>query len=179
MVGRVGAFGLVLQSLGVTAFDSGLGLAESHNLASLNRRLTDRERQRRAEKGGGGPASRVYLEALKTTLPAKVAEVVVRREELRQYFACSLGCCRFRALDDLGSRARMHYLHVRRAEVDKATALPIAAMRLHQMETQLREASDLAARLHRALPDAGLPDFGHLDRWLGLIAREQNAALAA
>jgi len=58
-------------------------------------------------------------------------------------------------------------------------ALPIAAMRLHQAETQLRSASDLAGQVRRAMPEAGLPDFGHLDRWLGLLAREQDAALAA
>ena len=179
VVGRVGAFGLVLQSLGIDAFDSGLGLAESHNLASLNRRLTERERARRAEKGGGGPQSRVYLQSLKTTLPAKSALAIVQNDQLRHHFACSLGCCRFRALDDLGARARTHYLHVRRSEVDSAKALPIAAMRLHQVESQLREASDLAARLRRTLPDVELPDFGHLDRWLGVLAREQGAALAA
>lgn len=43
---RVGAFGLVLQSLGITAFDSGLGLAEASNLAQLNHPLTERDRER-------------------------------------------------------------------------------------------------------------------------------------
>jgi hypothetical protein len=179
IVGRVGAFGLVLQSLGVSAFDSGLGQAESHDLASLNRRLTDRERTRRAEGGGGGPARRVYLRELMTTLPANAADAIVRDETLRHHFTCSLGCCRFRALEELGSRARIHYLHVRRAEIDRAAALPAAALRLHEVETQLRQAADLGERVRRALPRAGLPDFGHLERWLRLLAREQQTAAAA
>jgi hypothetical protein len=69
IVGRVGAFGLVLQALGITAFDSGLGQAEAHDLATLNRPMTERERQRRTEgQGGGGPAQRIYLEPVKTAL---------------------------------------------------------------------------------------------------------------
>lgn len=179
VVGRVGAFGLVLQSLGFAAFDSGLGLAETHSLSSLNRPLTERERERRRAEGGGGPASRVYLEPLKTTLAARAARAIVASEALRQHFACTHGCCRFRDVAELDGRARIHYLHARRSEVDQMRALPIAAMRLHQMETQLRSARDLAARVRRALPETDLPDFTHLDRWLGLLAREQEAAMAA
>ena len=117
----------------------------------MNRCLTERERARRAEKGGGGASNRVYLESVKTTLPAKVAGAVVESNELRHHFACALGCCRFKDLTRLPERSRMHYLFTRRAEVDRLSALPIAAMRLHQMETQLRGASDLAARLRRTL----------------------------
>lgn len=178
VVGRVGAFGLVLQALGVPVFDSGLGLAEAHDLASLNRRLTERERERRAEKSGG-PPGRVYLQPVKTTLPAKVAASVLASEELRHHFTCTLGCCRFRALEDLPIRARSHYLFVRRAEVDRMRRLPVSAMRLHEVETQLRSARDLGSMLRRSLPEAGLPSFAHLDRWLGLLAREQQLAFAA
>ncbi len=179
LAGRVGAFGLVLQALGINGFDSGLGMAEAHDLASLNRPLTDKAKQRRAEKKGGGPSTRVYLGPLKTTLTAKAASIILEDPSLRHHFACTLGCCRFRALEDLASRARKHYIYERRAEVERARGLPIAAMRLPDIESQLRSASDLATRVRKALPDAGLPDFDHLDRWLGLLAREQDAALAA
>jgi hypothetical protein len=179
VVGRVGAFGLVLQSLGFGAFDSGLGLAESHSLSSSNRRMSDRERARRAEHGGGGPSTRVYLEPLKTTLPARVATEIVNCLELRQHFLCSLGCCRFRDLSVLHERARPHYLFTRRAEVDRLQALPVPAMRLHETETQLRAADDLAARVRRALPASSPPTFGHLERWLSLLATEQGVALVA
>lgn len=37
VIGRVGAFGLILQALGLGPFDSGLGHAEAHELANLNR----------------------------------------------------------------------------------------------------------------------------------------------
>lgn len=54
VVGRVGAFGLNLNALGITAFDSGLGQAEGHDLASLNRPMTEHERQRREAGDGSG-----------------------------------------------------------------------------------------------------------------------------
>jgi len=180
IVGRVGAFGLVLQALGIPVFDSGLGQAEAHDLATLNRRITEAERQRRSDGKSAGPQNRVYLSALKTTLPAPLARQILRTDTIRSRFSCTLGCCRFRALDELPGRARNHYLHVRRTEVDALRKLSVAAMRLHEIETQLRSARDLAATVRRAVPDAkSMPDFGHLDRWLGLIAREQQVALVA
>lgn len=57
-------------------------------------------------------------------------------------------------------------------------ALDVGAMRLHQIESQLRAARDLSSVVARMLPDtSGLPEFGHLDRWLGLLAREHQLAL--
>lgn len=179
IVGRVGAFGLVLQALGVPLFDSGLGMAEAHDLAGLIRPLSASEKTRRAENGGGGPSTRVYLEPLKTTVSKRSADGLLTNDVIRNRFACRLGCCRFRSLEDLPTRARRHFLFVRRAEVDRMRALSISAMRLHEAETQLRAARDLAAVAHRVIPDAGLPDFGHLERWLGLLGREQELALTA
>jgi hypothetical protein len=72
IVGRVGASGLVLQALGITAFDSGLGQAEAHDLATLNRPMTERERQRRAE----GKA----VEARSADLPRAREDDVRRRD---------------------------------------------------------------------------------------------------
>jgi hypothetical protein len=181
IVGRVGAFGLVLQALGIRAFDSGLGQAEAHDVATLNRRITEAEKRRRASGKGGGPQSRVYLEPLKTTVSPRVAAAILSSESVRGRFACTLGCCRFRALSDLPGRARSHYLYVRRHEVDSMRKLSIAAMRLHQVETQLRAARDLGATVRRALDEQSAPHLrlGHLDVWLGLLAREQELALAS
>lgn len=180
IVGRVGAFGLILQALGIPVFDSGIGMAEAHDLASLNRVETERAKSAAKEKGGGGAAGRVYVEPLKTTMPAKVAAHLVRDESVRHHFACNLGCCRFRALEDLPSRARPHYLYVRRAEVDQMRKLEIAAMRLHHVETKLRAAQDLSEVARRSFETVGLHQrFDHIERWLGLLAREQGLALAS
>ena len=179
IVGRVGAFGLVLQSLGATAFDSGLGLAETHDLAQLNRPLTEKERAARADGKGGGAARRIYLSQLKTTLPASAAELILQHPALRHNFTCTLGCCRFRALEELGARSRTHYLFTRGAEVDALARLPLQSLRVGYIESQLQQAIDLGDRVSRAVPHESLPDFGHLRRWLGLLAREQEAAQTA
>jgi hypothetical protein len=182
IVGRVGAFGLVLQALGVPLFDSGLGHAEAHDLSSLNRPLTERERERRASKeGGGGPSSRVYLELLKTTLQAKHARAIVGTHGLGSRFVCRRGCCRFRGMETLAERGRQHYLWSRTAEVGALRDTPVPAMRLARMEADLRSAKETAAAVRRALAleTPGFPSFGHIDRWLGLLAREQQLALTA
>ena len=182
IVGRVGAFGLVLQALGVPIFDSGLGHAEAHDLSSLNRPLTERERERReAKDGGGGPASRVYFEILKTTLQAKHAQAIVDTHGLSSRFVCRRGCCRFRGLETLVERGRQHYLWTRADEVAALRSTPVPAMRLAQVESDLRTAKETAAVVRRALAltTPGLPSFGHIDRWLRLLAREQQLALTA
>ncbi len=180
IVGRVGAFGLVLQALGVTAFDSGLGQAEGHDLASLNRPTTERERLRReAGENSGGPARRVYLEALKTTFDAKAADAILADGNIRHRFTCKRACCRFRGFEDLADRARPHYLWTREGEVDAMRRLSLPSMRMTHIEGELRAARDVATVVRRTLEhhDLKVPDFGHLDRWLGLLAREQELAL--
>jgi hypothetical protein len=182
IAGRVGAFGLVLQALGVTAFDSGLGQAEAHDLASLNRATTERERQRREQgEGGGGPTRRVYLEALKKTLDSKLTDAILADPNVRHHFVCNRSCCRFRGFEDLATRARQHYLWTRQSEVEALRKLELPMMRMAQLESQLRAAGDTSTVVRRALEhrDTKQPDFSHLERWLGLLAREQQLALTA
>lgn len=181
VVGRVGAFGLVLQALGVTAFDSGLGQAEAHDLATLNRPLSDAERRRRKEKGGAGPAQRVYLEPLMTTLGGDAAASILADGALRHRFTCKRSCCRFRGFENFGERARQHYLWTRQGEVEALRKRPVPAMRMTHVESQLRGARDTALVVRRSLESRDLPapDFTHLDRWLGLLAREEQLALAS
>lgn len=126
---RVGAFGLVLQALGVNAFDSGLAQAEATNLAQLNRPVTERERERRREGKGGGPDKRIYLEALKTTMKGKHAAAILKRPGLRSRFVCSHGCCQFRGFEDLPARRRQHFLWSRDAEVSAIKERPTGGLR--------------------------------------------------
>lgn len=53
-------------------------------------------------------------------------------------------------------------------EVDQMRKLTVAAMRLHQIETQLLHAKNLGTVARRTLPDGALPSLTHLDRWLRL-----------
>jgi hypothetical protein len=179
MVGRVGAFGLVLEGLGVSCFDSGLGTAETHDLAQLNRPLSEKERQAREEGKSGGAKRRIYLGQLMTTMPSSSANLLLRNSVLRHHFTCKLACCRFRALEELESRARTHYLYARAAEVQDINRFQLQSMRIADIERKLQQAIELGDRATKAAPVGALPDFGHLRRWLGLLAREQEAAQAA
>lgn len=182
VIGRVGAFGLVLQALGFGPFDSGLGHAEQHELASLNRAITEAELERRANQDKDthqGPSRRVYFAPLKTTLNARHADALLSDESIRAALSCNLGCCRFRDALTLAERARGHYLFTRRSEVDAIRDLPLPTLRVAHVETQLRDAQRLAERAAISLPSADLPCFTHLDRWLRLLAREQGLAVAA
>ncbi len=181
IAGRVGAFGLVLQALDAAlCFDSGLNQAEAFNLATLNRPVSDRERERRKAGRGGGPDRRVYFEPLKTTLMGRDAATVIATPALRGHLVCSLGCCQHRGFEDLQDRRRQHYLWVREHEVDELRRKSTRAMRIDLIHEQLVSARELGMRVRRALAKDGKPpSFEHLDRWIGLIAREGALPVAA
>ncbi len=169
IAGRVGAFGLVLQALGIQAFDSGLGQAEACDLASLNRRSTTRDGER-ASTGRGD--RRIYFEQLRTTLPGKTAAHLLDEQVgLRSRFVCVHGCCHHRGIDELPARSRQHYLWVRDSEVDQLRQRPSSTMRVDLVHEQLRDARETARVVRRALLAKGLPypSFDHLDRWIAVL----------
>jgi hypothetical protein len=172
---RVGAFGLVLGALGITAFDSGLAQAEATNLAQLNRVPTEKERERRAAGKGGGPDKRIYLEALKTTLKGAHANAILGQKGLRGKFVCTHGCCQYRGFEDLAERRRQHFLWTRNAEVMELRSCPTEGLRRDLVTEQLRDAQETARVVRRSLLELGsaAPRFEHLDRWISLLASEQ------
>ncbi|MCP9485913.1 MAG: hypothetical protein MSC30_08630 [Gaiellaceae bacterium MAG52_C11] len=177
LAGRVGAFGLILEALGIAMFDSGLGQAEGFNLASLNRRKTVRGDSSSAPQG----SRRIYLRPLKTTLPSGMVERILGERGLRSSFACALECCRWRDQQDLGERCREHYLRVRQDEVAQVGRQPTSSMRLSDLHNDLTEARELALVVVRTLRHRGHepPRFDHLDRWLAVIATVTELAAAA
>lgn len=177
MASRVGAFGIVLQALGINAFDSGLAQAEASNLAQLNRPLTEKGKERRREGKGGGPDKRVYLEALMTTMKGADAEAIGERPGLRHRFVCNHSCCQYRGFEDLAARRRQHFLCTRDAEVREVRNRPTAGLRVDHVRERLRDARETGRVVRRALMNlgAGAPSFDHLDRWISLLAQEQVA----
>lgn len=177
MASRVGAFGLVLQALGINAFDSGLAQAEASNLAQLNRSLTEKERERRREGKGGGSDKRIYLEPVKTTMKGDYADAIFERPGLRYRFVCNHSCCQYRGYEDLSARRRQHFLCTRDAEVSEVRKRPTTGLRLDFVREQLRDAQETGRVVRRALFDLGgaAPTFEHLDRWISLLAQEQVA----
>jgi hypothetical protein len=179
IAGRVGAFGLVLNALGISAFDSGLGQAEACDLASLNRAPTQRELEGRSK--GGGPDRRVYLEQLKTTLQGRHADAILQNRTLRSRFVCTLGCCEHRGFENLAERRRQHYLWVRHHEIGVLRKRPTDGMRLDLVHEQLRDAREVGSVVRRTLKSLGSdePTFDHIDRWIAVLARESKMSAAA
>lgn len=182
VAGRVGAFGLVLQALGVTAFGSGIGVAESYSWADQVRPLKARE----DKKSGGGAGKRVYLSQLLTTLPEGVVDGLLRLEGVRGRLVCNLACCRLAGHPGLTDRRGEHYLFSRVHEVEQLRKQPTSSLRLHDIHQKLLAARDLASVARRSLRDLGdpsapTPAFAHLETWLSLLARAEQlkAAMAA
>lgn len=178
IAGRVGAFGLVLQALGIPSFDSGLCQAEAFDLASLNRPLTERERRQR---GRGGGDRRIYFELLKTTLKGVHARAILGDHLLRGRFTCTLGCCQHRGFEDLPDRRRQHYLWVRHDEVEQLRAQPTDGLRIDWIHERLRDARGAGTAVRMALSENGsdVPTFEHIDRWIGVLGRATQLSSVA
>ena len=176
VAGRIGAFGSLLVALGISAFDSGLGLAEASDLSALNRKKSKKEREKKGPKG----SRRLYLAPVRTTMPMRQAQLILD-SELRGHFACQLGCCRFQNLDDLSERTRQHFLWSRNEEVRRIRELDTRMMRLDAVHEDLRNARELGRQVRRTLIGnlRDLPSFDHNERWLRVIAREAEARAAA
>ena len=177
IAGRVGAFGLILEALGIAMFDSGLGQAEGFNLTELNKRRPARADSSDAPKG----SRRIYLRALKTTLPSNMVEKILSERGLRSHFGCELACCQWRDQQELGGRCREHYLRVRQDEVAQVERRPTSAMRLSELHDDLVASRELGLVVSRTLRDRGHepPRFDHLDRWLAVIATVTDVSVAA
>lgn len=181
IAGRVGAFGLVLQALGVSGFESGIGTAERYSWADQVRAPTLKED---GKTSGGGSTKRIYLSQLLTTLPATVAKALLRLEGVRGRLVCDLGCCRHAGQPGLEDRRGEHYLFSRAHEVEQLRALPTTNFRLHDVHQKLLAARDLASVARRGLndladPEAPAPSFTHLDTWLSLLARAEQLKASA
>lgn len=174
---RVGAFGVVLTALGISAFDSGLGIAEASNLASLNRKKTESERSKKGPKG----SRRIYLSPLRMTLPVRQAELILNNPGLAGRFGCDLGCCRFQGLDELPERARQHFLWTRSEEVRTIRELETRSMKLDLIHEELRTARETGRLVRRTLISSlpELPSFAHTDRWIRVLGREAEARAVA
>jgi len=176
VAGRIGAFGSLLVALGISAFDSGLGLAEASELSALNRKKSKKEREKKEGRG----SRRLYLAPLRTTMPMRQAQLILN-SDLRGYFACDLGCCRFQGLDELPDRARQHFLWTRNEEVRRIRELDTRSMKLDAVHEDLRSARELGRQVRRSLIGKlrELPSFDHTDRWLRVLGREAEARAAA
>jgi hypothetical protein len=86
-----------------------------------------------------------------------------------------------RGFDGLADRRRPHYLWVRHDEVDRLRRKPTVEMKVEHVHNNLLEAREQSRVVRKALAAKGIipPKFSHLDRWLGLIAREASVPEAA
>lgn len=74
-----------------------------------------------------------------------------------------------------------HYLWTRTGEVRRIAESPTRSAPVDRLHEELRNAQAIGRTVRRSQFDRqqDLPDFGHLDRWLSLLAREQQARSAA
>jgi len=172
IVGRVGAFGLLLQSVGVAdGFDSGLGEAESYSWSDSVR--PHRQPEGATSRGERGRDRRVYLEPLKTTLASAHIRAIIDSAGLRSRFTCTLGCCEMRGFEELLDRGRQHYLWTRQSEIGELRQRHTSEARLSHAYEELVTAREHARVLRRAFDARAIPppNLSHLDRWIALLTQ--------
>lgn len=173
LVGRAGAFGLVLAALGVSAFAMGIGDKETSSLSGLKGR-----RQKEGEdKRAGGRAARVYLPALFRSFSVDHVRILVRHKATRPHFLCE-GC---ETVESLLENRLEHWFHAREQELRELRHLPTIPMRTDHMRQRLLAAIELAKFVNRTLGDDGQKqlELSHLERWLAVLERADEQQLRA
>jgi hypothetical protein len=173
LAGRVGMFGLLLNALGIEAFDSGLGDHEAFDLRSLTR-----PPKSDGSGGGGQRDRRLYLPRLLSTLPEARARLLLGSPTLRAQFACDIDGCRS-GFDAMIAGARQHCFHSRQNDLAVLRGLPTRGMRIELVERRLVTALETARTVNRVLSDDGRPPipFDHLERWHAVVARVEERHL--
>jgi hypothetical protein len=174
IAGHAGAITPELRAAGIDATDAGLASGEAFESSSARRPTPPTDA---ASDEGGGPASRMYLEAVGRSFNAK------RVAEMRSVAAVSDllgGCHRFIAGDDYLSRAREHSLRARIAEAEAIARLP-GSMRLPEMIEVVTRRRSTVTSVNAGLKAKGIqpldtrPADNHLN-WLGRLFEQQPAA---
>lgn len=176
IAGRVGAFGLVLAALGIELFESNLDAGGSFSLSRL-------DREPKAPKPGqrrGGRLRSVYVPAVLTAFPERIVRTLLEDPAVGAELACTTGECRSGGRLNPVEGPRPHFFHSREVELATLRALPTAALRVPVVHGWLRSARDIGKMVNRVRLEQGAPplDFGHLDRWMGVLARVAVVASA-
>jgi hypothetical protein len=173
---RAGPFGLVLNALGIRAFDSGLGERESFDLAAQNRESKPEEDTGRRN---GGPGRRLYLSRLMTSLPDKVNERIFESLTLRPWFVCDREQCRA-GYQAQRRHPREHFAHERPSELEALSQLPIGPMRVQYVSDKLTQAREIGEMVNQVLRSEGHRpiSFEHLETWSAVLSRVSEDALA-
>lgn len=166
---RPGAFGLILAAFGIEIFESSLDGGGSFSGSRLDREpkpSTD-------EKRNGGRAKSVYVGALRTALPFDLANEVLKSLSLAAQLGCLIDECRLGGYPFALENPRRHFQHVRQEELRMLRALPSPQYRVPVLVEWLRSSSDLGRAINRIRDEQSKPsiNFGHLDRWVGVVAR--------
>jgi hypothetical protein len=175
IAGRAGPFGLVLAAFGIDLFESSLDAGGSCSISRLERPPREPVNGQRA----GGRSKAVYLAALRTPLPYTIAAELLTSSALSAQLGCLIGECRRAGLPYALEQPRLHFFHVRQQELAVLRNAPSTQFRVPIVLEWLRSAIDQGRVVNRIREEQGRPplDFGHLDRWVGVLARVATVAI--
>jgi len=164
---RQPAFGLSYMALNLASFDSGIGITEQFDYASLVRPKSRASTSDTTEKQSGGRKVKVYLRQLMTSVSSKVAADILSTSGVAGSFVCNEACCRDSVKGSL-LKSREHFLYSRTTEVRELKNRLIGWRREHVSQS-LISARQLSEKVLTAFPDTPVRTFRHLDIWLRVL----------
>jgi hypothetical protein len=181
LAGRTGAFGLLALAIGVDAFDSGLGEAESFDLSALNKVRPEKPKEAGDSGGQAGRDRRVYLTPLLRSLSGRQTKAVASDDVVSARLLCKLPCCRFGTFEGMPDRRHNHVLHARAWEVEQVAGQPTATLRIERLRAMLGVASTTADIVQRCLlaRDIQPARFAYINTWTTTLERIAAATAAA
>jgi hypothetical protein len=154
MAWRQGVYGPALVAAGLDGYECGMGIGERADVRSFIN-----ARKPRAKDGTPFAAQGIYIQALRRSVPPKVARVVLDDRRLRGRLLCdSVRCCPHGAQSMLASKGRAHAVRARARDLQELADIPNGAWRLNHIAKQAASAYGTATKANEVLASTDLPN---------------------
>jgi hypothetical protein len=179
VVWRQGFYGPGLVAAGLDGYETGIGLREGTNIASLRNarkpRTPDPDAKRRAASAG------VYLAGLGRSVQRPVAKILFEHHALRSQLMCDDRRCCPKGGSSMLEDPRPHAVRARGRQLRHIESMPHTAWRLHDVSKEAYAAALLAAKANEVLAAAGertrikTDGYEALAQTADLLGRNQRA----
>ncbi len=157
---RQGTHGPALVAAGLQGYETGIGVGESTDLASVGSRAKPAQPVDDGEDTrSGGPGGFVYIPALHRSIPTKSAKIIASNLTTRAMLLCDdqVTCCPDGLESMLGPQRRHHAVRSRARYLAEIGRMPQAAWRIYKVGQDARAAVEVAAKANSVLVAAGSP----------------------
>ena len=150
---RQGFYGPGMVAAGLDGYETGIGLREGTNIASLRNARKPRDPDPDARRRAASPG--VYLAGLGRSFQRPIAKVLFEHHALRSQLMCDDRRCCPKGGSSMLDDPRPHAVRARARQLRHIESMPHASWRLHDVSKEAYASALLASKANEVLAAAG------------------------